>query len=151
MANIVWLPSMSVGIDKWDSDHRVLLELINRLDHAVGAGAPDMAVVRQAVETLVAYAEVHFQIEEKLMARLEYPRLESHKAEHEKMRAWIAEHCLRPGLDASDFTHDLAEYLVHWLYSHVLTIDMQYTEFFDDHRLAVETLLGGYDGLALAE
>lgn len=149
VTRIVWLPSMSVGIEKWDSDHKVLLELINRLDEALrNSGGPE--TVRRAIDTLVAYAEVHFRIEEHLMQTLRYPRYASHRAEHDTMRAWIAER--REWAESGDSAAvlaDMAEHLVHWLYTHVLTIDMQYTEFFDEQRRKVGALLDDYDGLTL--
>lgn len=150
MANIVWLPSMSVGIDKWDADHRVMLELINRLDGALHQERFDSATVARAIDTLVAYAEVHFLIEEQAMKALGYPRTTSHLEEHERMRAWIAEQRARAGsADAAKLLRDMAEHLVHWLYTHVLTIDMQYSEFFDEHRPALDRLLATYQGLRL--
>ncbi len=150
MANIVWLPSMSVGIEKWDSDHRVLLELINRLDRALQDAAAGPGVVREAIASLAAYAEVHFEIEERVMAALKYPRLAAHQAEHEKMRQWIAVQRERAEIDDSDaVVRDLAEQLVHWLYTHVLTVDMQYSDFFDENRRRVEVLLRDYEGLRL--
>ncbi len=149
VTRIVWLPSMTVGIDKWDSDHKVLLELINRLDEALqGGGGPE--AVQQAIDILVAYAEVHFRIEEKLMQDLRYPRFASHKAEHDGMRAWIAERREKARTDAGvALLRDMAEHLVHWLYTHVLTIDMQYSEFFDQQRRKVDALLINYEGLTL--
>lgn len=141
---------MSVGIDKWDDDHKVLLELINRLDEALQSGAAaDM--VRAAIDTLVAYAEVHFRIEEKLMETLRYPRYPSHRAEHDQMRAWISERrSVAEAANAAELLRDMAEHLVHWLYTHVLTIDMQYTEFFDEQRRKVAMMLETYEGLSLA-
>lgn len=148
MARIVWLPSMSVGIEKWDADHKVLLELINRLGESVSAGRAER--VHQAIVTLEAYAERHFRIEEDVMAALRYPRTASHKAQHDGMRAWIAERrAIAAAGNAGDLLQDMAEHLVHWLYTHVLTIDMQYTEFFDEQRRKVEGLLSGYTGLEL--
>lgn len=152
MANIVWLPSMSVGIEKWDSDHKVLLELINRLDQALQARVFDAAVVRKAIDTLVEYAEIHFAIEERTMEKLGYPRLEAHRGEHAKMRAWIAEQRHRAeDDDCGAVIRDMAEHLVHWLYSHVLTIDMQYSDFFDDQRRKLDALLRDYHGLRLRQ
>lgn len=140
---------MTVGIDKWDSDHKVLLALINRLDEALqGEGGADL--VRQAIDALVAYAEVHFRIEEKLMETLRYPRFLSHKAEHDAMRAWITERrSLAEAGNAAELLYDMAEHLVHWLYTHVLTVDMQYTEFFDEQRVKVNRMLADYEGLKL--
>lgn len=140
---------MSVGIDIWDADHKVLLELINRLDEALrGHGAPE--VVRQAIAALTGYAEVHFRCEERLMQALRYPRFASHKGEHDAMREWIADRArLAEAGDPATLLPDMAEQLVHWLYTHVLTIDMQYSEFFDEQRRKVGELLAGYTGLKL--
>lgn len=140
---------MSVGIEKWDSDHKVLLELINRLDEALHGGG-GMEAVRHAIDVLDAYAEVHFRIEESLMQALRYPRYAKHKAEHDAMRAWITERrAWAESGDSAAMLADMAEQLVHWLYTHVLTIDMQYTEFFDEQRRKVSALLADYEGLAL--
>ncbi len=150
MSNIVWLPSMSVGIDKWDSDHKALLELINRLDQTLQARMFDAAVVRQAIDTLVDYAEIHFASEERAMEQLGYPRWEAHRVEHAKMREWVAKQRRRAEADdCATVLSDMAEHLVHWLYNHVLTVDMQYSEFFCDQRRKLDALLREYEGLRL--
>lgn len=152
MANIVWLPSMSVGIEKLDSDHKVLLELINRLDQVLRAETIDAADVRKAMDTLVDYADVHFGIEERAMAKLGYPLTDRHQAEHAEMRAWVTEQRRRADYDDCRLLmRDMAEHLVHWLYNHVLTVDMQYSEFFADQRRRLDGLLQDYEGLKLKE
>ena len=149
MTRVVWLPSMSVGIDKWDSDHKILLELINRLDEALhGDVGPEL--VLRAIDALDAYAKIHFSIEERVMQTLHYPRFASHKAEHDSMRLWIAERrALAEAGNPTQLLPDMAEQLVHWLYTHILTIDMQYCEFFDERRRKLGSLLADYQGLAL--
>lgn len=147
MSRIVWLSSMSIGFDKWDSDHRTLLVLLDRLDDALQAGN-SAEVVGPALDRLAEYAEIHFRSEEDAMERFGYPRVASHKEEHQRLRDWVGEQRARlAGSPAEAATRDMAEYLVHWIYTHVLTADMDYAEFFDGHRRQVLQLLTDYPGL----
>ncbi len=80
MSHFTWTANMSVGSETIDSDHRALIELINRVgDIATGKGSAEIGDV---LDGLIAYIEFHFAYEEKMMMAAGYAGVERHAAEH---------------------------------------------------------------------
>lgn len=136
---LVWYPAMSIGVEKWDEDHRALLNLINNLRTADGVAVFDL------IETLAAYVDIHLKSEEKAMQDLGYRRLAEHREKHDEFRRWFAD--IRQAKDnptARLLPHEMVDYLSHWLCSHILKTDMRYKEFFADNRREILELLKNY-------
>ena len=127
-----WSESMSVGVPLIDSDHRALIDLINRLHDALeyGAGPSDMD---QVFQSLVAYIEFHFAREEAVLAACGYPSLAEHQAEHDRFTADMRYTRDRyfSGGEAGLGPHLLA-FLKDWLNNHILVEDMAYRPFLED-------------------
>jgi hemerythrin len=100
MAFYEWTETMSVGVDLFDSDHKALIGLINRLHESLEGDEP--APLGEIFDTLIAYAELHFAREEKGF-RERYPG----------------------GSDPAR-TGELLDYLKLWLNHHILIQDMAY-------------------------
>ncbi len=146
-ASSEWTPSMAVGIDRWDSDHQVLLRLIGNLEKAVADGGTD-AALRDAVELLSNYTETHFRSEEKLMRTLAYPQFESHRKLHDEFRAWFQGERANLIAEPTDWkASDMVEHLIYWWNFHIVTVDRAYSKFFDQRRHEAEGLLADYQGV----
>jgi len=146
--SMVWLSSMSVGVEKWDSDHRTLLDLILTLQGSVEKGdAPKNAGT--IFDALVKYVEIHLSSEEYVMEQARYPGRVDHKASHDRFRTWLES--LRENPDSPPGQWDgaeVADKLLNWWRDHVLTTDMAYKDFFDSQRGKVVNLLVDYQGIA---
>ncbi len=120
MALMVWKDAYSVGNEELDSQHRQLIELVNRLD-----GKADLAEV---LDGLSHYAETHFRTEEGLLEIVDYPDLEEHRKYHAAFRSWldgvIATH--RSGGDTAVARRDVHHYLCVWLANHLLVHDQAF-------------------------
>lgn len=143
-----WTPAMSVGSEVVDSDHRILVGLIDRIQRsAAGQDAVDMAEV---LDGLIAYVEFHFAREEKMMAAAGFPQLADHAGEH----AGFTDHvlALRREFELDATAIDAAalyEYLKAWLNHHILIQDMAYRPLFEGND-AVEAV-GREFGAGLSE
>lgn len=145
--SLVWLQSMSVGVREWDGDHRKLLKLINDLGK-LSVRAKTVEEINNAFQTLSEYANIHLRSEEKVMERMGYPELDAHKVQHEEFRKWIKD--LQDRFEANPDEWNMREtgdYLLNWLYSHILTIDMQYKDFFKSRSVDLGEQLEKYAGL----
>ncbi len=80
MAFYEWTEAMSVGVDLFDSDHKALIGLINRLHESLESDEP--APLHEILDTLIAYAELHFAREEKGLEACRYPEIEIHRDQH---------------------------------------------------------------------
>lgn len=126
MAALAWSEAYGVGNAMLDSDHRILINLLNQLHDAAETGQ-SREVVGTVVNVLAEYTEHHFRREEGLLAAAGYPRLEEHRAAHreleDKVRAlrdrWL-------GGDRSALDEEVLLMLKKWLTDHILGADKSY-------------------------
>jgi len=123
MKDLRWDKTLSVEVAEIDADHRRLLELFNRLGHAVEDGEPQ-AYVRLVMDELISCTEWHFKHEEWLMQKYAYPDLAQHRTEHEELIA--SGKALQQQLEASGgrLSAQEIEFLEHWLTGHIYGADM---------------------------
>ena len=81
---VAWNSRYSTGIEIIDDQHRELFRIVDRLRRMVSEAAT-RALVEDTIVDLVACSEQHFATEEAYMARVAYPDLEAHVAEHRSM------------------------------------------------------------------
>ena len=123
MKDLVWDKTLSVDVPEIDADHRRLLELFNRLGHAVEDGEPQ-ATIEATLDELIGCTAWHFQHEERLMQKYGYPELEAHRAEHAGLidSGKALQQKLRQSGTA--LSPQEIEFLEHWLTSHIYGADM---------------------------
>lgn len=82
MSLIEWNSRFAVGIDKVDTDHRELIELINQLHDRLKFGAKRSAIVNLFAD-LHGRVSKHFAYEEAIMRSRHYDQYEEHQADHQ--------------------------------------------------------------------
>jgi hemerythrin len=92
-----WPPKVLLEVPELDEDHQRLLGRVNALIAAVASKAP--ASVQSALSELRSETMAHFAREETLMIEAQYPRLEQHRASHQRLLRALG--TLRFALDAS--------------------------------------------------
>ena len=78
---ISWNDEMSVGIPEIDEDHKKLLGLIHELNQSI-TYRKSVDEIKNRVQFIVADAERHFSLEERLFKEMNYPDTEVHAANH---------------------------------------------------------------------
>ena len=96
-----WSDDFNVDIQEVDEQHKVLVDLLNQLHHAI-MERRGKAASRETLDQLADYTRTHFLLEESLMRVLHYPGLEIHKQQHENLIVQI--HELQRKLDEEDAT-----------------------------------------------
>lgn len=127
---LAWQDDLSIGVEFIDSQHKYLINLINRIHLAT-----ERLDTKEIVETLLdmnAYAEIHFAEEEELMRQHGYPGLEAHIRLHQGF-ARQAEIFLNE-LEAAPLaiTSEVSRYLMEWLVKHIQKADFQYGRFIEE-------------------
>jgi hemerythrin len=144
MAVIRWIPDFSVGIESLDTDHKVLISLLNQLEEAVEAGEPRDAV-RRVLDSLLDYTDYHFDREETLMAACRYPDLSAHKRTHGTLRAQVVDirdrYVRNP---ESIHSREILAFLKTWLTSHIIGRDKLYAPFMASAEDAITDAERGY-------
>jgi hemerythrin-like metal-binding protein len=127
MTAIKWTNAMSVGVDRLDRDHQMLIEMINRIASADDSEATRRRVIPEVLVTLIAYTVFHFQREERVMRAMAYPEADIHREEHMALTREV--HLLqrrfseKPNSISRD---EVLTFLIEWLNHHILLQDMAY-------------------------
>jgi hemerythrin len=113
-----WNSTFSIGVEKIDGQHQRLFQLAIQFEKEL-AGRQAAETVGEALKFLVDYASYHFKDEESLMAQINYPDLEEHRARHKelinKVRAILLD--IRAG--RSFTVADLISFLYQWIVEHI--------------------------------
>ncbi|MCG5243398.1 bacteriohemerythrin [Azospirillum doebereinerae] len=128
MEPIQWSRWMSVGNDDLDEDHRVLIEIVNRL--CTEASQHDPAVIEATLDELIAYTRHHFAAEEACMREANYPTYAAHKALHDALTRQVERYretflANREGISGEEVFIFCAD----WLGKHILKEDTRFGEY----------------------
>jgi len=123
MSLLTWGPMFSVGVKEIDDQHKVLIDLANRLNDQMGAGNGGKAVLDKVFNELVAYTVSHFAMEERLMAKHNYTASAKHMDEHKKLVATVADLKKKHEQGENVLTSQVMTFLRDWLTKHILNTD----------------------------
>lgn len=123
MDNMIWSPSLALGIDTIDQQHKAILDCIVELNDLVAVR--DHQKMSEVIAHLRDYIEIHFSYEEELMAVSGFEDLGDHKKIHQsfinRINLFAKEH--DRGYDVSKAL--MLELQVWWI-SHIQKEDMRY-------------------------
>ena len=120
-----WKPSYSVGIEKFDTQHKRLFAIVNKMGEAIDAGETHDEL-RGIFRELIDYTRIHFRDEEANLMMYEYNDYHTHKQEHDELVAQVVDFaldfCANP-----DMTYKIVSFLENWIIGHILGTDKGYT------------------------
>lgn len=130
---IEWDESMATGIDAIDKQHQYLVETLQQMNEKLLDDDSDL-LLNRVVRDLLGYALMHFEAEEALMLRYDYPtaypeEAKAHIAQHREFSRQVVSvrDKLREGEKVSRI--EIQGFLNHWLREHVLGIDQSLGKF----------------------
>jgi hemerythrin len=130
MVKIEWDESLSVGIQLIDEQHKMLIQRLQALVHAIETYQSVNEIVK-TLDFLIEYTNFHFSTEEKHMKETHYPGLEDHTTQHEEFQATLNE--LTVDFEEDGASRALAEavntFLMSWLVTHINAVDLQFGTF----------------------
>ena len=122
---IQWSDSLSVGVERFDNQHRKLIALINELYAALRAGK-GTEVMRPILDSLVEYTVNHFAEEERQMAAAGYPGLEAHRSAHAHLVKQVSDFKDKLDRGQTVISSELFNFLKGWLMHHIMEQDKAY-------------------------
>ena len=130
MVNIEWDDSLSVGIPLIDEQHKMLIQRLQALVHAIETYQSVSEIVK-TLDFLIEYTNFHFSTEEKHMNETQYPGVTDHHTQHEEFKATLRD--LTVDFEEDGATRALAEsvntFLMNWLVTHIKSVDVQFGTF----------------------
>ena len=127
MENIFnWEDSFLLGISQVDNQHKRLVDLINDMGEIVLAPEDmDQQKLRDAIDDMLEYANIHFNDEENLMIStgLYPPYIQEHQALHREFFEESRSLADTEGSISQQHAKNVLNYLVDWLAYHILGVD----------------------------
>ncbi len=138
MPQIKWTNDLSVGVRSIDTDHKLLISLINQLQASVEDGLAH-ETIGSVLNALLDYTFYHIGREDLMMRVIGYPELEQHKKTHEKLKEqlldirnrFLADHASIKKNEVLGFMHD-------WLTDHIKGTDAKFAPYMKDKEEALE-------------
>jgi hemerythrin-like metal-binding protein len=130
MEKFRWTDKYSLGVEKVDRQHQHMFEIVNKLVER-SAASSDSKLALETLTEMVNYAKEHFADEEKMMLEHGYPEIEPHKKQHAYFIDTTAELLVNFKDNRRTTEGEIAEFLILWLTTHILKVDMKYKEFFE--------------------
>ena len=125
---ITWADNYIIDKGLIDGQHQKLINLINNLHSAFLEGKANDHL-NEIVEELAAYTKYHFQSEEDIFCKTEYPEKEQHKKQHRDFIEKIEEFKNKLIIGDSSLSFDIMLFLQKWLQNHILISDKEYKDF----------------------
>ncbi len=125
MPIMTWNNQLSVDIGEIDDQHKILIELINRLNDAMKVGK-GKEVIGGIIKELENYTITHFSKEEKYFDKFGYNEAASHKAQHKKFISDVKN--FREQYESGTFGVAISTmaFLSDWLKNHIMITDKKY-------------------------
>lgn len=77
---VEWLARYKTGDESVDTTQKKLFDLTNEF-----LASDDLTVLRPVIVSLCKQAKAHFELEEALMRRVNYPEIDAHSAQHQRL------------------------------------------------------------------
>ena len=132
MALVAWSDKLSVGVKSIDEQHTILFNTINDL-HAAMMKGQSKAVVGDLLRTLLSYTRFHFDAEEAMMAKANYPSLPTHRIKHRELTKQVESFVARYEKGDITVSNHLLSFLSDWLTNHIQGADKEYVPFMNEH------------------
>lgn len=127
---IKWRDSFDIGVEAMDVQHKMIIELINKLYNEIrNEESGDTAL--EILDEMATYAENHLQEEEMLLKEINYPDNDNHIAMHQLYRDTLSE--LRKDVKTGHerAAMDTYTFLRQWWTDHIMGEDKKYGEFIE--------------------
>lgn len=124
--SLLWREQLSVGNDVIDSDHKYLIEIINRAEISLSSKNRHELLV--ALDDLGHYSRLHFDREEKIASAVGYTQVSHLSQSHKELLGHLDQ--IRGEIDAmgQDWSAEAVEhftkFLRDWLINHVIKEDL---------------------------
>lgn len=114
-----------MGDERMDEQHQALIGYIN--DFYAVAEKGDLEGCKKVFGRVVDFTRYHFNDEEKMLEKINYPDLSKHKFIHKQLVSRVTE--LGAKLDSGDKQSpaEIKLFLKSWLTAHIKGIDMKYS------------------------
>ncbi len=128
-----WSPELSVGNDLLDQQHAKLLAICAQAaELAEHSNEYDEAKFHVILNELFIYSSEHFKLEEEMLRKANYPKLNEQIAEHDQYKFQLTEFLVN-AINGDLNKEGLYKLVFNWWSEHVTSLDMQYKDYLVSH------------------
>ncbi|MCL2444217.1 MAG: hemerythrin family protein [Treponema sp.] len=120
----LWDESYLLGNEQVDAQHRQLFDIVNNLVNNCKSDS-DTEKMKNALNFLVDYTVQHFDDEEALQIKINYPEYENHKKLHDDFKLVVVDLVNRFNTSGSTsgLGDDVKAIVIKWLVNHIMSED----------------------------
>lgn len=120
---VEWLERYKTGDELVDTTQKKLFDLTNEF-----LASDDLTVLRPVIVSLCKQARAHFELEEALMRRMNYPEIDAHSAQHQRLLERLIGRSMDVGKGHMN-KPAIAALMRDWAENHVPVEDVQLARF----------------------
>lgn len=136
MAFFKWEDKYLVGFETIDNQHKHLVDILNELyDGLVNGTTND--IIETTLDSLVDYTIYHFNGEEALFKKNNYPDYLAHKKMHDDLTGQVLEIQKNVKSKSATLTYEMMDFLRDWLMQHTLSSDQDYAKYFRNNNIKI--------------
>lgn len=128
MSFIKWNSDLEIGILIVDDQHRLLVDMINELHESLSSNE-DIEKLNDTMTGLLYYTETHFNTEEELFDKYNYPEANEHIKEHNDFIMKVTDRFDKLKKGNLVLSVDIARFLKDWFVNHVMIEDKKLRPF----------------------
>lgn len=119
-----WNSDLNTGYEAIDNQHKKLFSYVNALILANNSNEENSIQVNRTLTSLIQYTEIHFEEEEMILQKNNYPDFEKHQASHQQFTKLMKEFKSRFE-NGEKILPGLLEFTQEWLVIHITKEDMK--------------------------
>lgn len=131
MAFIDWTEKSEVGVKEVDEQHQKLFEMLNEL-HQATVNGDEQSALANILNEMVDYTVYHFETEEKLFKKYDYPGYDEHKKAHDELTGQAVELLDKFRDGSATISFELLDFLHGWLLDHTTGLDKDMGPFLNE-------------------
>lgn len=132
-----WDSRYDLGIEIINREHQKLFSTMNKIIDLTSKESNQEQLVL-VIDELIDYSEYHFQSEERILTRHQYPEIKEHQGEHEMFREIVILFKKQFLSGKALLQIDIFNYLANWFAHHVQVTDRKYASFFKDNGIVID-------------
>lgn len=134
MTNFAWKDEYAFGIEIIDSQHKELVQLLDKTYNSFYKFDSQQELARLLNE-IKEFALIHFATEEKYFDLFSFEGSQEHKQKHSDLKEKVGSFITRFETEGTKITIELVDFLEDWIVDHMEVMDKKYVKNFKEHGL----------------
>lgn len=118
-----WKEDYLISYDVIDQQHEELINILKDIENALVLKDNQHITMVGLVGRLEEYVKSHFDYEEELMLKSDYPYITEHVKEHNEFRYRLRHTYVMDIEKPQEYYEEMSCYLTNWVVNHILHID----------------------------